>query len=190
MNPYQRFDPERQRQRIQEALRAKLNPSATTRISDIREKRRSVVQSNHRSQSVRNFSPINTLRPSELLTTVNCNITRLNLPEKGSFNAAILQLEDRILCAYRPDEYRLVACFLDKKYEIINNSYYLLPLQAVADPRLIITPDNKVLLTYSTYTNIHDEHIAGNYLMNLNQGMNMNLGPRMRISPSTLRSLS
>ena len=188
MNPYQRFDPERQRQRIQEALRAKLSPLVTTRISDIHEKRRSVVQTNKRDQSVRNFSLVNTLRPQELLTTVKCNITRLNLPERGSFNAAILQLSGKILCVYRPDEYRFVACFLNEKYEIINNSYYLLPLQAVADPRLILTPDNKVLLSYSTYTNIHDEHIAGNYLMDLNKNMEMNLGPKMRISPIHLKT--
>lgn len=187
MNPYGKFDPERQKQRIQEALRAKLKPSTTTRIHDLHEKRKSIVQTNKRNHSVRNLHAINTLRPADLLTTVNANIVRLDLPERGSFNAAILQLKDRILCVYRPDEYRLVACFLDEKYNIMKNSYYLLPLHAVADPRLLLTPDNKVLLTYSTYTNIHDEHIAGNYLMNLNKSMDMHLEPRMRISPQTLR---
>lgn len=183
-----KFDPERQRQRIQEALRAKLKPSSTTKIHELHERRKHVVQHNKRERSVRNYSVVNTLRPQELLTTVNCNITRLDLPERGSFNAAILQLSDRILCVYRPDEYRFVACFLNENYKIISNTYYLLPLHAVADPRLLLTPDNKVLLTYSTYNQIHDEHIAGNYLMDLNSGMDMHLGPRFRISPSNLKS--
>lgn len=188
MNFYGRFDPERQRQRIQEALRAKLKPSTTTRIHDLHEKRKSVVQTNKRNQSVRSIHLTNTLRPQELLTTVNSNTIRLDLPERGSFNAGILQLDDKILCVYRPDEYRFVACFLDQNYQIIKNTYHLLPLHAVADPRLLLTPDNKVLLTYSTYTNIHDEHIAGNYLMDLNKSQEINLESRMRISPHSLRS--
>ena len=188
MNPHQRSDPERQRQRIEEALRGKIKPFAPMRAPDIHERRRTVVQSNKRTESARTSPPLNTLRPSGLLTTVPCSVTRLNLPERGSFNAAILQLPDRMLCVYRPDEHRFVACFLDERYEIMGNSYYLLPLQAVADPRLIVTPDNKVLLTYSTYKTIHDEHIAGNYLMDLDKGMDMNLGPRMRISPTSLRN--
>jgi predicted GH43/DUF377 family glycosyl hydrolase len=122
------------------------------------------------------------------LTTVNNKTIKLNLPEKGSFNGGIIDLGDKYLLVYRPDEIQLTACFMDYEYNIIPDSYNRFSLLFVADPRLILTPDNKVLMSYSKYSPHNmNEHIDGNIIMDLNNSTDkIFLGESIRISPPHL----
>ncbi len=122
------------------------------------------------------------------LFTIPSKITRLNLPEPGSFNAGILDLGEKILCVYRPNEYEFIGCFLDNNFQVINNYYYKFKMRGVTDPRLILTPDNKVLMSYSmTFENYRSEAIAGNIIMDLNKSKNEIFEDKLiRISPKEL----
>lgn len=124
------------------------------------------------------------------LTNVPGKTTKLILPERGSFNAGILDLGDKILCVYRPDEIQLVSCFLNKDYSVIPDSFNRFSLLYAADPRLIITPDNKVLMSYSKYE-IHSskEHIDGNIIMDLNKSRDrIFMDKTIRISPEWMKN--
>ena len=187
-----RRNPDNQRDRIQEALRGKLLPSSTTKIHSLKEKRKSIISENVRpNKSVRAVTAINTLRPQQNLTTINCEIIKLNLSEKGCFNASILPINDKILCVYRNNEYEFSSCLLDKNYNVINRTiktFYRFQIKNIADPRLILTADNKVLMSYSTHTNIHDEHIVASIIMNLNRNEEIDVESTMRVSPKSLNS--
>ena len=106
----------------------------------------------------------------QFLTTIPSKMVRLDLPEAGSFNAGILDLGNKILCVYRSNEYEFVACFLNYEYKVINNFYYKFKMYGVTDPRIIRTPDNKVLMSYSMkFDNCNAESIAGTIIMDLSK---------------------
>jgi len=102
--------------------------------------------------------------------------TKLELSEKGSYNGSILNIEEKILCVYRENNIELAACFLNKDYKVTHNYFYKLKLQHIAmDPRLIITPDNKVLLSYTKipFDNRKEREVtAANIIMDLNVSKN------------------
>ena len=109
-------------------------------------------------------------KETQFLTTISSKIIRLDLPEAGSFNAGILDLGNKILCVYRPNEYEFTACFLNYEYKVINDFYYKFKMYGVTDPRIIRTPDNKVLMSYSmNFNNCNAESIAGTIIMDLNK---------------------
>jgi predicted GH43/DUF377 family glycosyl hydrolase len=116
--------------------------------------------------------------------------TKLELPKKGSFNGSILEIEDKVLCVYREDEEKFTACFLNKDYKVIHDSFYKLNLECVTDPRLIITSDNKVLLSYSKiiFDNMKErEAIAANIIMDLNTSKdNFFINKEITVSPPNL----
>lgn len=118
--------------------------------------------------------------------------TKLELPEKGSYNGSILDIEDKLLCVYRETPKKFTACFLNKDYKAIHDSFYKLNLnlEYVCDPRLITTPDNKVLLSYSKgFSKITKERefIAANIIMDLNASKdNFFINKEITISPPNL----
>jgi len=113
--------------------------------------------------------------------------TRLKLPKEGAFNGSILEIEDKILCVYREDEKKFIACFLNKDHKAIHNSFYKLNLDCVTDPRLITTPDKKVLLSYSKIPFENREVIAANIIMDLNVSKNnFFINKEIKVSPPNL----
>lgn len=126
-------------------------------------------------------------RPNKrLLTQVDGAIYEINTPDYGSFNPAIIPLHDIKICVYRRDEESLVACMLDDKYKVIKNSVFKLQTPRAADPRLIWTPDKKLLMTYSTFEiNMDEEYVVGQIIMEKRDGKFVNNKP-FRISPESI----
>jgi len=130
-------------------------------------------------------------RPSQK-TLYRCegDVVRIDLPEMGSFNGSFLDLGQKYLCVYRPDEETFKACFLNRDFSIIQDSYFDFNLKKVSDPRLLITPNNQVLLSYSQ--SVDDggpEFIAANIIMDLNlENPELYCGNQIRISPESVTS--
>jgi hypothetical protein len=62
---------------------------------------------------------------ARFFTRVNGKFHRIKLKENGSFNGAIAQCDgNKIVCVFRSDEQRFVACYLDQNYNVIKDSYY------------------------------------------------------------------
>ena len=129
-------------------------------------------------------------KKTEFLTTIIGKTTRLNLRERGSFNASILKIsENKILCVYRNDEQNFTSCFMSNDLKIDPKSFHKLNMKnvQVTDPRLIITPNNKVLMSYSRHFDDGQEGIAANIILNLNNTSHqINIENSIRISPNTL----
>jgi predicted GH43/DUF377 family glycosyl hydrolase len=134
------------------------------------------------------FKKTSDARPaSNFLMRLGGTIQRLPLPA-GSFNGSILKLDDKYLFVYRPNEFVFDAVFLNSKFEIIPDTLKRLDLNGdVADPRLIITPANKVMVSYSRFNMAHQiEFICGSYIMDLNVNQEINESEHFRISPENL----
>jgi predicted GH43/DUF377 family glycosyl hydrolase len=191
------------RKKIQEALKNKNNLSipdeiiAPKKIHELRKnitivnKNKDMLHHNQKKVVHRIERPHNNIvrRPTtQYLTNVKSEITRLSLPERGSFNAGLVDIGDKYLLVYRPDEIELIACFLTYDYVVVPNSFYKFKLLYVADPRLIITPDKKVLMSYSRYTfNNNEENIEGNIIMDLNKSKyDIFQDPTISISPRSI----
>lgn len=180
------------RKKIQEALKNKPSISGKSQSpQEIIESRRSIKKNQQVvTNKINRPKVLNIKRPTtQFLTNVTTKTTKLILPEKGSFNAGILDLGNKILCVYRPDEVQLVACFINNDFSVIPNSFYRFSLTYAADPRLILTPDNKVFMSYSKYeTQNSNEHIDGNIIMDLNNSdSQIFLGQTIRISPKHIK---
>jgi predicted GH43/DUF377 family glycosyl hydrolase len=107
---------------------------------------------------------------NKFLTTLAKNVKRMNLPERGSFNAGLVKFPNKneYILVYRPDEFRFIACVLDEQLEIISE-YCAFQVTNCADPRVIWTPDNKLLMVYSSVDeDISRECIRGSIIMDLN----------------------
>lgn len=105
---------------------------------------------------------------NKFLTKVNGKFFKIEMPQKGAFNAAIIRLnEEKIICVYRSDEYHFTCCYLDNDYKVINKSFYNLKIRNCSDPRLIWLENNKLLLVYSSVNNVsHErEYICGTIIM-------------------------
>lgn len=115
-------------------------------------------------------------------------VRNIKTPHHGSFNPAIIPLYDSKICVYRKDEDSLVACILDENYQIVKNSIRPLRTPRAADPRLIWTPDDKLLMTYSTYdTNMEKEYVVGQIIMDRKDGKFTDNNP-FRISPEDIQA--
>jgi predicted GH43/DUF377 family glycosyl hydrolase len=121
------------------------------------------------------------------LYQVACKTHRLNLPD-GSFNASILDVDDGFLLAYRPNEEKISLCFVDNDFRVDESSDFTLPLNCIADPRLIKTPDGRVLLSYSQYKyGSNQEYIAANFVLDLNKKKSLFCSETIRVSPFNLK---
>lgn len=110
--------------------------------------------------------------------------TRLDLPEKGSFNAGLVKYFDKYICVYRPDEYSFKACILNKNLSIDTNTYFKFKSINCSDPRLIWV-GNKLLMVYSSTeeVGIRNECIRGGIIMDLDKSNNFIDFEQFRISP-------
>jgi len=130
-------------------------------------------------------------RPDKkLLTNLATDVKRIVMPEAGSFNPGIVKLpnSDRYVMVYRPNEYRFIGCFLDKNLNPEKNSFFKFKITNCADPRLMWTPDNKLLMVYSSTTKVglNFECIRGSIIMDLNKSESFIDGEPFRISPEDL----
>jgi predicted GH43/DUF377 family glycosyl hydrolase len=183
------------RKKVQEALKNKnpINKNSLTahqihsERQNIKSANRNVVKSKIERPRVNQGNK----RPSsQYLAKIKSKTLKLNLPQSGSFNGSILNIGEKFLCVYRPNESEIIACFLNYDYSIIPKLYYKFNLLLVSDPRIIITPDNKVLMSYSKYytNNDSNEYIDGNIIMDLNESKNKIFqGETIRISPEHLK---
>ena len=186
--------------KIQEALnKRRAAPTITTNLPNGKQiiqhtdGTRVIVQQGRRKNSELSripplFKKTSDFRPApNFLMRLGGDIKRLNLPS-GSFNGSLLKLDDKYLLVYRPNEYVFDAVFLTSAFEIIPNTTKRLDLGGdVADPRLIITPKNKVLVSYSRFNMDNQvEYICGSYIMDLNISTNIIQTDNFRISPESL----
>jgi predicted GH43/DUF377 family glycosyl hydrolase len=122
-----------------------------------------------------------------LLTRIQGQVQKLPLPD-GSFNGSILPINDKYLLVYRPTEYRFDAVYLDTNYNILEQTHKVLDLKGdVADPRLILTPQKKVIVSYSRFNmGSNNEYICGSTIVDLNISENIFEYEHYRISPSSI----
>lgn len=103
-----------------------------------------------------------------LLTSLLQSPTRLPFPA-GAFNAGLIAFDDRYICVYRSSEVEFTGCVLDKDLDIEPGSYRF-QLSNCADPRLVWTPDNRLLVIYSSVDEgMSHEFIAASILMDRNE---------------------
>ena len=127
-------------------------------------------------------------RPHQrFLTKVNGKFHRLELPEKGSFNAGIIRYDkEKLICVYRPDENTFTGCYLDNNYNVFEDSYYNFNIERCADPRLLWTKDDQLLMVYAHVDNLEfeKEYIRGTIIMEDRFGGSFVEDISFRISPS------
>jgi predicted GH43/DUF377 family glycosyl hydrolase len=120
---------------------------------------------------------------------LKCKKTKLDL-QHGFFNGCIIKnnlKEDEYICAYRENEDNIYLCRLDSKFDIIIFSLFDLKLHHSADPRLIWTKNNQLLMVYSYYEEkMETEHIVGLIVMENDNKFVKNIP--FRISPAMLNT--
>ena len=130
-------------------------------------------------------------RPKNL-ENLATDVKRLQLPEAGSFNSGLIKIpnENRYAMVYRPDEHRFIGCFLRENLTPDKHSYFKFSFSNCADPRLMWTPNNKLLMIYSSTSGIGTNHecIRGSVIMDLNKSMNFIDGKAFRVSPEHIQS--
>ena len=128
-------------------------------------------------------------RPTNLANLAT-DVYRLDLPEKGSFNAGLVKIpnDTRYVMAYRPDEYAFIACILNNDLTPDPSTYFRFSFSNCADPRLVWTQDNKLLIIYSSTEEdaTRFECIRGCVIMDLNKSMDFIDGERFRVSPKEI----
>ena len=124
---------------------------------------------------------------TKLLTNLATNVTRIQMPEKGSFNPGLVKMphNDKYVMVYRPDEHRFTACILDRHLRPDAKSYFTFGIRNCADPRLVWLPNNKLLMVYSSTTKVglNYECIRGSIIMDLNKSEGFINDEPFRISP-------
>ena len=157
--------------RAQQLPRKQL-PSATQKLRDARlRKAPKIVRPNKR-----------------FLLNLAVQPKRLALPH-GCFNAGLVRVpdNDKFVCVYRPDEHSFTACLLDADLNIIRSTLFPLGLNNCADPRLIWTEDQKLLMVYSSVEEggRKFECIRGAVIMDLKAAPAFIKPERFRISPQS-----
>lgn len=133
-----------------------------------------------------------TPRPdSKFLVNLATDVKRFNLPEKGAFNPGLVKIPNSTdyVMVYRPDEYGFIGCILDENLDVKPNSYYRFNITNCADPRIVWTPDGKLLMIYSSTTKVgfNYECIRGDIIMDLNDGVQfIDTVRQFRVSPDEL----
>jgi predicted GH43/DUF377 family glycosyl hydrolase len=122
-------------------------------------------------------------------STIKSTMKRLDL-QHGCFNGCIIKnkfKDNEYICAYRENEENIYLCRLDYKFDIIPLSLFSLDLYHSADPRLIWTKDNELLMIYSFYEEkMESEHILGRVV--LDSANKYLINKPFRISPRNLNS--
>lgn len=134
------------------------------------------------------------IRPADKYLTslvTEDNVTKIDVPW-GSFNAGLVAFPDRdeYILVYRPDEYSFHGCILDNKFNIKQNTKFVFSISNCADPRLIWTPDKKLLMIYSSTeeVGIRNECIRGAIIMDLNKSKKFIDGLPFRVSPKDVKA--
>lgn len=155
---------------------------------------RSTISRNLNAKPQSIFRPTKTALPqrphSQYLTSINKKVTKILLPEAGSFNAGLATMPntDKYICVYRPNEYSFIGCFLDNRFKVEKNSFFKFSMGNCADPRLIWLPDGRLLMVYSSTneTGLRHECIRGCIVMDLNKSTSFIDGKTFRISPESV----
>lgn len=117
-------------------------------------------------------------------------VVTLNFPQDGSFNAGLVKFpgKEEYICVYRPSEHRFIASILNKNLSIKPNSYFKFDIGNCADPRLIWTADNRLLMIYSSTSEVgfHRECIRGMVIMDLNKSSEFLNNKPFLVSPPDL----
>jgi len=137
------------------------------------------------------IAPPPPVRPNQkYLTSLLEDPILIDLPELGSFNAGIVSFpgRDEYIMVYRPDEYSFIACILNKEFEVKKNSYFKFSITNCADPRIIWTPDKKLLMIYSSTDEVglRYECIRGAIIMDLAISDEFINAKPFRVSPKEL----
>jgi len=132
----------------------------------------------------------NKARPNaKYLTKVNGNFFRIELPQKGAFNASLIRYDsEKFICVYRPDEYNFIACYMDNNYNIVENTFHTFQIKNCADPRLIWNKNDELIMIYSSNDKVDSdkEYICGNMIVeNKKNGSFVDSTP-FRVSPINL----
>jgi predicted GH43/DUF377 family glycosyl hydrolase len=126
---------------------------------------------------------------ARFFTRVNGKFHRIKLKENGSFNGAIAQCDgNKIVCVFRSDEQRFVACYLDQNYNVIKDSYYDLDMKNCADPRILWNEKDQLILFYASIDEVgfEKEHIRGCVIMDNRNNGNFVNSSSFRVSPHEL----
>ncbi len=187
-------------ERIKESLQRRGGKAYQSGQSSFSENRsiKSIDSKRVTKTSAKNFSPPSGRHRSyadkrtekRFLTQVRGRFTKIKLPDQGAFNAGIEFNKDKtkIIMVYRENENNIKGCLLDRNYNIIPNSFHNFNLTRSADPRLIWTPDGKLLMVYSYYEGpMESEHMVGMIIMDSNSESFVTNKP-FRISPSTIKT--
>ncbi|RDJ35493.1 MAG: hypothetical protein DWQ19_11800 [Crenarchaeota archaeon] len=156
-----------------------ITPQQIKSITEKRKNRNYTVSENKMARRVkrpssqpgpRQIIPIPDRPDDKYLTTVKGEIKRIPVPEKGSFNAGLIAFDDKYIMTYRPNEYAFSACILNKNLDIIKDSHYQFDITNCADPRLVWTPDNRLVMVYSSTEEVgaRNECIRGCVIMDRN----------------------
>ena len=184
---------------IKESLKRRGTKNIHTQYLPTEEGRsiKNVNDSRVRKTSSKNFKPNHAPRSAierrpdkAVLTQVRARFARVNLPHVGAFNAGIAWAPDgeNLVCVFRQNENNIIGCVLDSKYKPLPDSFYNFNLVRSADPRIIWTPDNKLLMVYSYFENdMEKEHIVGKIIMDKRDGKFIN-PPHFRITPSGIHT--
>lgn len=144
-------------------------------------------------------APVETAKPAiprpaaKYLKNLANDVTRVILPEKGAFNPGLVKMpnSENYVMVYRPDEKRFIGCLLDKNFKVIQKTFHNFKTKNCADPRLIWLPDNRLLMIYSSTTQVGFNHecIRGCFIMDLNKSSSSFVeGQSFRVSPESLTS--
>jgi predicted GH43/DUF377 family glycosyl hydrolase len=139
---------------------------------------------NIKKNKIPGITKLHTRPDNKFLITIPKETIKLNLPEKGSFNAGIVKdiNSDNYIMVYRPDEYRFIGCILNKNFELISDSYFKFHIKNCADPRLIWFK-NKLFMIYSSLDEkSRIECIRGNIIIDLSISNNFIISESFRIS--------
>lgn len=125
-----------------------------------------------------------------LTSSLADKVTRIELPQKGSFNPGFTKMPDSddYIMVYRPSEYSFIGCILDKNLKVKKKSYFPFSMTNCADPRLTWLPDKRLLMSYSSTSEVglKYECIRGSIIMDLNEGTEFIDGKPFRISSSEI----
>lgn len=107
------------------------------------------------------------------------NIITVRVPERGSFNAGIVEFGDWYICVYRPDETRFIGCYLDKHFQPLGNSFFPFETRGCSDPRLVKYKH----LTLCTYCALDKHETETQWAKVIHDGGQFIDGGEFRLSP-------
>lgn len=168
-------------------------PVVSSSYAEKNKEGKTVVKKFYKRATTSGIKSTPTIRPEikNVISLENNIITKLDLPEDGSFNAGLVRMpnSDKYICVYRPNEYNFFGCFLNNDLTIDKKSYFKFSMSNCADPRLTWLPDNRLLMSYSSTSEVgfRFECIRGSIIMDLNKSDSFIDGQPFRISPESFK---